>query len=192
MLTQAGVSGGVMIERRRFTVDEYERMIQAEILTADDRVELLDGEIVAMTPIGDEHADCVDDLNRFFVPAVGDRARVRIQNPIRLLPNSEPEPDVVLACPGRGHPAAKDLLLLIEVSDSSLERDRKLKLPLYASAGVAEVWIVDLVGRKVDVHRDPDPDGSYSSVSRHRPGETLTPRALPDIRLPVEKVFGEG
>lgn len=178
------------LQRRRFTVDEYERMIAAAVLTEDERVELLDGEVVAMPPIGEEHGDCVDALNHLLVPAAGDRARVRIQNPVRLPPGSEPEPDVVLARPGRGHPGPDDVLLLIEVGDATIEKDRRVKVPIYARAGVTEVWIVDLPGRLVEVHRGPEPDGGYTRVTRHRPGEVLSPLALPDVRVPVETVLG--
>ena len=183
----------VDVVRRRFTVDEYLHMVEAGILTECDRVELLDGDIVEMTPIGHRHATCVAALNRMLVTGVGARALVWPQGPIRLSERSQPEPDLALLRPRpvsyRDAPAVpQDVLLLIEVADSSLARDRGLKRPLYAAAGISEYWIVNVEDREIEVHSSPS-GTSYASVRRCRPGETLSPQAFPDLRVDVAEVF---
>ena len=130
--------------RRRFTVEEYERMGQVGILGEDDRVELLDGEIVAVSPTGPKHASVVDVLTEQLYARLLGRVAIRVQNPVRLLPRSEPEPDVVVARRRRdayrsSHPTAEDVLLVVEVADSPLVSDRAVELPIYARQGIAEV-----------------------------------------------------
>lgn len=184
--------------RWRFTVEEYERMGQVGIFTEDDRVELLDGEIVAMSPIGPMPASVVNRLTRLLVQRLGDRANVIVQNPVRLLPRSEPQPDLVVArersdCYAIGHPTAEDVLLVIEVSDSSLRTDQTVKVPIYARQGIVEVWLVDLASRSVASYADPDPDsahGRYREVRTLRADERLTPQALPELCLTVREIFG--
>lgn len=180
--------------RRRFTVEEYERMGQVGILGGDDRVELLDGEIVAMSPIGPKHAGVVDVLAEELILALGRRAAVRVQNPVRLPPRSEPEPDILVARRRRdsyrsSHPTAEDTLLVVEVADSSLETDRAVKLPIYARQGIPEVWIVDLAADVIHLHRDPA-DGAYRRVSVAGAGDVLVPVLLPDVALPVADLLG--
>ena len=169
-------------------------MGEAGILREDDRVELLEGEIVEMTPIGSRHAACVDRLNHFFARGVGPRAIVRVQNPVRLSERSEPQPDLALlrARPdfyARAHPGPSDILLLVEVADTSAEMDREVKMPLYARAGIPEVWIVDLEGECVEVYREPTPQG-YQNVRRIRRGQRVSPQAVPDLELAVDDLFG--
>lgn len=137
------------LTRHRFTVAEFHQMADAGIFTEDHRVELLDGEIVDMSPIGHRHAACVDRLNRLFVIRVGDAAQVRIQNPIVLDDYSEPEPDVALIRPRpdfyeSAHPTPGEVFLVVEVADATYETDRRIKIPLYAQSGIREVWLVDL------------------------------------------------
>src|SRR5262247_3069789 len=145
----------VALRRYRFTVDEYERLAQARVLTQTDRVELLDGEIVEMTPIGDRHASVVARLTSLFSKYLGDRSIVWVQNPIQLrVVRSMPQPDVVLVRPradfyAAGKPGPDDVLLLIEVMDTSAESDRGVKLPLYARAGIPEAWLLDLTTSRV-------------------------------------------
>jgi hypothetical protein len=180
---------------RRFTVDEYYRMGAAGILSPDDRVELIEGEIVEMPPIGDPHAWCVTVLTRLFVLVVGSAAIVRIQNPIRLSDYSEPVPDVVLARPRpelRGpqpHPTPREILLVVEVSDTTLAYDQRRKVPLYAREGVLEVWVVDLNGDRVWVYRDPSPTGDRVTLTLGR-GDRVAPLALPDLVLAVDDILG--
>ncbi|MGH8934405.1 MAG: Uma2 family endonuclease [Egibacteraceae bacterium] len=180
--------------RWRFTVDEYERMGQVGIFGEDDRVELLDGEIVNMTPIGPLHAGTVNYLAELLFRRPAGRAIVIVQNPLRLAPYSEPQPDIVVARRRDdyyrlGHPTAGDILLAIEVSDSSLRTDRKIKVPLYAYAGVPELWLADLAGRAVTVHTEPR-NGAYAQVRTAHPGESLTPCMIPDLTVAVSEIFG--
>jgi Uma2 family endonuclease len=146
----------VRVAPHRFTVDDYHAMARAGVLRDDDRVELIEGEIVDMTPIGSRHAAVVDLLTRWLVMGCGTRAIVRVQGPVRLGAHSEPQPDLLVLEPRddfyqRKPPTGDDVLLLIEVADSSLQYDQAVKLPLYARAGVREVWLVDLVRDEVNV-----------------------------------------
>lgn len=183
----------VDVVRRRFTVDEYLHMVEAGILTEDERVELLDGEIVEMTPVGHRHTARVAALNRVLLLGVGSRAVVWPQGPIRLSERSQPEPDLILLRPrpvsyGDAVPEPQDVLLLIEVADNSLARDRELKRRLYAAAGIPEYWIVNVQDREIEVHTSPS-GTSYASVRRCQPGEILSPQAFPDLRVDVAEVF---
>ncbi|HAM55228.1 MAG: hypothetical protein A2W08_08125 [Candidatus Rokubacteria bacterium RBG_16_73_20] len=184
----------VEIARRRFTVDEYHRMGQAGILSEDDRVELIRGEIVQMAPIGPRHAGCVAALNHVLVRAAGDRAILWPQNPVTLPPDSEPQPDIVLVRPRAdfyrsAHPQAADVLLLVEVADTTLRYDRRVKLPLYAAEGIRETWIVNLAEECVEVYREPAP-GGYRRTERFGRGAPVAPEAFPDIRLGVTDILG--
>lgn len=164
-------------QRHKLTVTDYYRLATAGSLTEDDRVELIDGDIIDMTPIGSLHASIVDDLARLLQLAVGEAARVRVQGPVRLGEFSEPEPDIVLLRPREdsyrsSHPGPADVLLIVEVADSSLVYDRDTKVPLYARHGIAEVWLVDAVNRRLVIHREPGP-GRYRVVVDPAPlGET--------------------
>lgn len=184
----------VQVQTRPFTVDEYHKMIRANILTEDDRVELLAGEIVQMSPIGTRHAACVNCLTHMFTLALGGRAIVSIQNPIQLSDLSEPEPDVAIVKSrpdfyAEAHPIPEDVLLLVEVADTSVGIDRAVKLPLYAEAGIVEVWLVDLIARRVAVCRQPTPQG-YADVQQMEPGQMLSPSAVPDFEVAVGEVIG--
>jgi Uma2 family endonuclease len=185
MVTEAAVYTPT---RYRFSVQEYEQMGERGILHADLRVELIDGEIIQMSPIGDRHMRCVNRFTRRLVLALGERAIVSIQNPVVLSGHDEPQPDVVVLWPSAeehaGTPLPGDVALLIEVSDSTLAYDRRVKLPLYARAGIAEVWIADLQHDTIIQHADPG-DGSYRSVATYRPGDVVACRAIPDLALAV-------
>ncbi|MBI4634933.1 MAG: Uma2 family endonuclease [Candidatus Rokubacteria bacterium] len=182
------------LTRRAFTVEEYHRLAQVGILGEDDRVELLEGEIVEMRPIGSRHARCVTDLDDLLHERVRGRAIVRVQNPVRLSERSEPQPDVALLRPrpdryASGHPGPADVLLLIEVAETSLETDRGVKVPLYARTGIAEVWLVDLSGEAIAVFREPGP-GGYGGVERVGRGGRVAPAVLPDLALGVDEILG--
>lgn len=169
-------------------------MGQAGILSEDDRVELIEGEIVVMTPIGSPHAGKVIRLNGLFVPRLGGRAMVNVQNPIILAAHSEPQPDLALLRPRpdwyeRSHPRPEDILLLIEIADTSLDYDRTVKVPLYAGAGIPEVWIVDLTAECIEVYQEPS-QGRYRRVQRFTRGQSLAPQAFPDLLLSVDELFG--
>jgi Uma2 family endonuclease len=182
-------------QKRRFTVDEYYRMGEAGIVGEDDRVELLDGQIYVMSPIGSEHASCVDRLTRLFVRRAGDDAIVRIQNPIRLDEASEPEPDLALLHPrddayASDHPGPADVMLVVEVADTSLQFDRDLKRPLYAAAGVPVVWLVDLDGQTIHVYSTPSGD-HYETHATHGPDDAVPVPPLPGPSpVPGREILG--
>lgn len=184
----------VPLLKRRFTVDEYHRMAEAGIFSEDDRVELIDGEIVEMTAIGSRHAACVNRLIRLLSDQFRTLAVVSAQNPVRLGTYSEPQPDLALLRPradfyASAHPGPGDTLLVIEVAETSLPFDRQIKLPLYARTGVPEVWIANLSEEAIEVHRQPSPDG-YRDVSRRTRGEHVSPAAFPDVTLAVAEILG--
>ena len=160
-------------------------MGRAGIFNEDGRVELIDGLIIPMSPIGDPHVDCVNQLtrlftSRFYAGEASPPAIVSVQNPVRLNDYSEPEPDVVLIRPERaGVPDAKDVLLLVEVADTTLAFDQEIKTPRYAAAGILEVWIVALEADHVAVYRKPGPSG-YAEESTFIRGEVLTIETLPE------------
>lgn len=179
--------------RRRFTVDEFARMGEAGIFTEDDRVELIEGDILEMTPIGPPHAWTVNRLAKLIGSRLEDRAYVSIQNPIRLGRHSEPQPDLVVAQPqdayARRHPEPGDVLLVIEVADSSLRYDRLEKVPRYGSAGIPETWLVDVGAGTVTAYTRPGP-GGYAAQRALRRGDALAATGLPELVLPVADIFG--
>ena len=180
-------------KRHRVTVDDYYRMAAAGILTADDRVELIEGEVIDMAPIGSRHGSVVKRLIAALSAVVQHRAVIAVQDPLRLSERSEPQPDLMLLEPRDdfyrdAHPAAADVLLLIEVADSSAGYDHRIKLPLYARHGVGEVWIVDLDHGLVRFCRDPRGD-TYADVTTTRtPGPTAV-RALPGLMVDLRGVL---
>ena len=180
--------------RRRFTMAEYYAMADAGILSENDRVELLDGDLIVLPPIGNWHGGSVKLFANTFPPILQGRAIIAVQDPVRLDEYSEPQPDVMLLrwrddFYRNGHPGPADVLLLIEVADSSIEFDRTVKLAAYARAGIPEVWIVARPERRIEVYSDPDA-GSYSTARYQGPGETVAPQAFPDISLPVDQIIG--
>jgi Uma2 family endonuclease len=184
----------VELTRRLFTVHDYYRMAEAGILSADDRVELIEGEIIQMPPIGSLHASVVDRLLALTYAELQPRqVHVRVQNPVRLDDRSEPVPDLALLRPRTdryrsAHPTPRDVLLLIEVSDTSLAYDRDIKVPLYASAGVPEVWVANVSAQLVEIHHDPG-EGEYRSRTEARAGDVISPLLIPELRLPVAEIF---
>ncbi len=191
-------AGGLLhhpwIVRWKLDVHEYHRMGEAGILTDDDRVELIEGELVQISPIVSGHSGTVNALTRLLVLAAGNRAMVSVQNPVRLDVHNEPQPDFALLRPRADDyrselPAPADVLLLIEVADSSLRFDRLVKLPLYARHRIPEVWIVDLPAGAVEVCRGPTPEG-YARVVREGRGASVEPEALPGLRLRVDAILG--
>jgi Uma2 family endonuclease len=183
----------VQAPRRLFTVDQFHQMGEAGIFSEDDRVELLAGEIVDMTPIGSRHAACVSRLTHLFAPHLGEAFVLRVQDPVQLDDYSEPQPDLALVKP-RGdfyrdaHPRPAEVLLLIEVADTSVEIDRAEKIPLYAASGVPEVWIVDLNAGHVDVYRDPA-SGGYQTHETVVRGGSLRPAALSQVELSADSLI---
>ena len=182
-----------VLNRHRLTVDEYYRMAETGVLAPDARVELIEGEIVDMAPIGSRHGSAVKRLNQLFVAAVGDRAIVAVQDPVRLSQRSEPQPDLMLLAPRadfyeHAHPTAADVLLLVEVSDTTARYDRGIKLQLYARHGVSEVWIVDLDNRVLRTFRGPK-DDTYTEVMETAHPSLLAPQALPGVSIDASKLL---
>lgn len=182
-----------LLTRRRFTVDDYHRMAKAGILHDDDRVELLDGEIVEMAPIGSRHAFAVNNLTAEFGEQAAGRVVISVQNPVRLSLHSEPQPDLLLLRPPRGRyaeslPGPDDVLLVVEVSDTTASYDRRVKLPRYAAAGIPEAWLVNLPRRSIEVHREPR-DGRCQQVTVYRRGDAITLLALPAITVAVNAIL---
>jgi Uma2 family endonuclease len=180
--------------RLRISVDRYQKMVAVGVLTKYDRVELIEGEILEMAPIGVAHAEVCDRLNRLLVMATGDCAIVRVGGPVDLGGYSEPQPDLlVLKNPGpegyrQAHPEAADVLLLIEVSDSSLAFDRGAKRDLYARYAVPEYWVVDIGGQRLIAYLDPVA-GSYQRTVEFRAGDTVCPQAIPHVRIVVASLL---
>jgi Uma2 family endonuclease len=181
------------VPRHRLTLAEYHRLGEAGVLGEADRVELIEGQLVDMSPIGTRHALAVDALNEGLVTAVAGRAGVRVQNPVDLNDRTEVQPDIALVRrPWQGYPAAHpgpiDIFLLIEVADTSLQTDRGAKLELYARAGIREFWIVDLTTDGVLVYRTPG-DGRYESISRVEPSGILEVQDLPGVAIRAASLF---
>ena len=185
----------VDLARRRFTVDEYQRMGEAGVFSENDRVELIDGEILTMSPIGSPHAAAIARATRALILMTGTRCIVRAQLPVRLERFSEPEPDFILARPRddfyqAGHPQPADVLLVIEIADSSLRYDRDIKMPLYARNDIVEYWLVDLASHTLTRYAAPG-GGTYREVSVHERGQVLSPASLPDCAIPVDELLVE-
>lgn len=181
-------------KRYRFTRADYHRMAQTGILAPNARVELIDGEIIEMNPIGRRHKASVDRLTRIFVPGVGAAAIVRVQSSIVLDDFGEPEPDLVLLrfradFYAESDEAPEDVLLVVEVADTSESYDRRTKAPQYARHGIVELWIVDLNRDRITRYVDPTPDG-YAATQVFRRGESLSPLAFPNLMLAVDDVLG--
>jgi Uma2 family endonuclease len=184
----------VLPERRLFTVEEYERMVEVGILGKADRVELIEGEIVQMTPINPPHLSVVARLNEFLVTRLHGVAITICQGPVRLFPSSMPEPDFAVLLPredyyGTALPQPADVHLVIEVSDTSLRYDRDRKLPLYSSYGIRETWIVDIPHAQILVARSPRPDG-YADIATIPRDGAISPEAFPDVVLEVRDILG--
>ena len=180
--------------RTGFTVAEYEQMVRAGVFREDDRIEMIEGQIIAMSPIGSSHSGHVNRLNRLFGSRAGQQILVGVQNPIRLT-RSEPQPDLALLKPraddyATAHPTASEVLLVVEVADTSADFDRNVKIPLYGRSGVAEAWLIDLSAGVIEVYREPNPSG-YGNKTTYVPGDSLAPIVLPDIVLTVAEILGK-
>ncbi|MCZ6675889.1 MAG: Uma2 family endonuclease [Candidatus Poribacteria bacterium] len=184
---------------RRLTVAEYHQMGEAGILSEDDRVELIDGVLIQMSPKRTRHSVVDSQLATHFYPLVLEgQAILRVQEPIILSDDTEPEPDLALVNPCEdayleAHPSSSDILLLIEVSDTTLETDKEIKLPRYAASGIPEVWIVNLVDDIIEVYQEPrkHPDGtvSYRKRSDFVSGDVLTLQVAPSLNIAVDEVL---
>ena len=182
------------LPRHRITVDEYYRMAEVGLLAENARVELIEGEIIDMAPIGSRHAAAVRRLTELLQRAAGDRATVSVQAPVRLNRASEPQPDVAVLKRrndfyAERHPAPGDVLLIIEVSDTTLRYDLEVKVPLYARHGVPEVWVVDLKGGRLHFFRSPE-EGKYKQVSSSADPRVREVAELPGVRIDLSGVAG--
>jgi Uma2 family endonuclease len=184
-----------VVSKRRFTVDDYHRMVEAGILSERERVELIDGEVVAMTPIGPRHNASVDRALRALVTSLGDEAIVRVQGSVRLDYYREPQPDLALLRPradfyASALPGPADILLIVEIAESSLDYDRDLKARVYADAGVREYWLVDLSDNVLSCYAKPL-GSAYQRVRTYHRGQVVAPELLPEHPLPVDVWLGE-
>ncbi len=191
----------VQLLKRQFSIQDYHQMVVAGILGEDERVELIQGKIIKMSPIGTRYASCVKRLLKLFSQSLGDSVTVAVQDPIELSNLSEPQPDLALLKPrddfyATGHPQPQDILLLVEVADTTIEgdfaertlRERTIKIPLYASSGICEVWLVDVNEQVIEVFREPTAN-NYQSIQKFQQGEIFV-QAFPNVGFAVEKILG--
>jgi Uma2 family endonuclease len=188
----------VVATRRKFTIDEYHQLVDLGFFTENDRIELIRGEIIEMAPKRTPHSVCNSLLWKQLYELVGKQAEIRVQEPITLLSNSEPEPDVVIAKKKAdnylsAHPVVEDIILIIEISDSTLQYDRETKLSLYAEAGIGCYWIVNLVGNCLEIYDRPFSDNqgkfNYKNKSILLPNESIEIPNFNNISLNLEAVF---
>ena len=181
------------VARYRFTVAEFLRMAEVGLLAEDDRVELVQGEIVELSPINVAHASTVSRLLAVLTRVLGQRVILSVQNPVQLDNESLPQPDIALLRPrddfySTHHPGPEDVFLLVEVSDTTLNYDRRTKSMLYGAAGIIEYWIVNLSEQRIEVYREPQSDG-YRTTTRYAPGETLSPLAFPGVDIDTAEIL---
>jgi len=183
---------------KRFTLAEYHRLLELGFLNEDDRVELIHGQIVEMTAKGTAHEVCITRLIRELLKLVGDRATLRSQSPLILPSDNEPEPDFTIVQNRAddylsSHPNPADVLLVIEISDSSLSYDQEVKLPLYAGAGISDYWIFNLVENHLEVYSEPyqDLQGKFGYGMKRiiLPNQAIALPCFPDLSLDLSKVF---
>ncbi|WP_375468944.1 Uma2 family endonuclease [uncultured Nostoc sp.] len=184
----------VQLLRRKFTVEQYHKMVESGIVTEDDRVELIRGEIIEMSQIGTKHAACVNRLVNLLVQLLGKGVILAAQNPVALNKNSEPQPDVALLKPrddfsATAHPQPQDIFLLIEVSHSTVMYGREEKIPLYTEANIIEVWLVDINEQIVEVYQQPTAV-RYQHIQKFASGQTLSIKAFPNVNITVNEIFG--
>lgn len=184
---------GVVAERKRFTVDEYHKLGSAGVLSEDDRIELVQGELIQMPPIGSVHAGIVGRLDRYFQASLGASAVVWTQNPVTFPPDSEPQPDLALLKARADDylstlPGSADVLLIIEVADTTLAYDRDVKIPLYAKNGIPEAWLIDVAARRLELYRDPGGEG-YRTLMRPDRDAMVSPLLLPHIAIDLKALF---
>ena len=182
-----------LIHRHRLSVDDYHLMAEAGILHEDSRVELINGDVVDMPPIGSEHAGTVKQLSRLFTLAIGQSALVSTQDPVVLGESSEPEPNIALLRSREdfyksSHPGSEDILLIVEVADSSVRYDREVKVPLFAQYEIPEVWLVDLPSRVLEIYQDPA-GGRYRRLIRPGALGMFSPKALPEVTFDLSGLF---
>ena len=182
----------IPLPRRALSVEDYHRMGEVGLFAPEERLELIHGDLVTMAPIGGKHLRLVNVLAQLFSMQVGRSAVVSVQNPISIPPDSEPQPDVALLrpeCWGRAAvPSADDILLVIEVADTTLARDREIKIPLYARHGIPEAWLFDVAGECTTIYRDPGPAGYRAEMTLARDA-AISPQLRPDVAISLAEVW---
>ena len=181
------------IPRRLLTLDEYHTIGTAGVLKEDDRIELIEGEMIEMAPIGSRHLAKVNRLARLLSQCIGDQAIVSVQNPIALPPHNEPQPDLALLKPRADDyegklPSAEDILLVIEVADTTLAYDRDAKMPIYARHDIVETWLVDIQGQTVSIYQEPGKNG-YRRILTPTRNESITPTQLPNVVIQLVDIW---
>jgi Uma2 family endonuclease len=181
----------IQVSKRLITAEEYHKMAEVGILQ-ERGLELIDGEIIKMTPIGSRHLSCVNLLNEILSEKLGRKVIISIQNPVRLNEYTEPEPDISILKRTEDRyanqlPSAEDVLLVIEVADSSVDYDRNVKLPLYAESGIPEYWLINLDQKEIEAYRKPL-GNAYRFRELLRPGDAIKAREM-ELEIPVEEVF---
>src|SRR5215213_4237192 len=184
----------VQIARRHFNIAEYYKMAAAGVFSEDDRVELIEGEIIEMNPIGSRHAACVGRLTKLLERLAGDRVIVWVQNPVQVNDHSEPLPDVALLKPrddfyAQANPQPQDVLLIVEVADSSVEYDRDIKIPVYAQAGIPEVWIINLPKEIVEIYTQLV-GNTYQEIRVVERGKSFASKSVQKLRVDVNAILG--
>ena len=190
-----GASRALGAFTHQFSVTDYALLAETGIVREDDRLELIEGRIVDMSPIGSSHASFVNRLLAICVRLFHPQAIVSVQNPVQLNAYSEPQPDLMLLQPrddfyAEHHPTPEDVLLLIEVADTSLEYDQQVKIPLYARSGIQEVWRLNLCNQTLEVYRVPSAEG-YQMTLILRDQQQVTPQAFPDVSLTIAHLLGK-
>lgn len=178
---------------KQITIDLYQQMGEKGLLTPEDRVQLIEGEILEMAPIGPRHGSVTGQLAKWFYRALGDAATVRLDNPVNLGEYSQPQPDLILLQPRvedyvASHPGPEDVILLVEVSDSTLEFDRGRKRELYARFAIREYWVIDVNSRSVGAYSEPA-NGEFQVASEYRLQDTISPKVFPQVAIAVKELF---
>jgi len=179
--------------RHQFTVKQFHQMAESGILSENERIELIRGEMIDMSPIGTRHAGCVLFLTHLLALLLGERALINVQNPMELDETSQPQPDIALLKPRpdfyrNSHPQPEDIFLLIEIADTTVKYDREVKIPLYAEANIPEVWLVDVNQEIMEVYRNPL-QGVYQDVQKLVKNQILSILAFPDVHINVSEIF---
>ncbi|QYX29811.1 Uma2 family endonuclease [Sphaerospermopsis torques-reginae] len=183
----------VQLLRHQFTVKQFHKMAESGILSENDRVELIRGEMIDMSPIGTRHSGCVLFLTNLLALLLGGRALINVQNPVELDEISEPQPDIALLKPRpdfyrNSHPQPEDIFLIIEVADTTVKYDRQVKIPLYAEANIPEVWLIDVNQEIIEVYRHPH-QGIYQYIQTLEKNQSLSILAFPGVSINVSEIF---
>ncbi len=181
------------IPRRLISIDDYHRMSEVGVLKEDDRIELIDGEMIKMAPIGSRHLAKVNRLARLLSQSAGNQVIVSVQNPIALPPNNEPQPDIALLKPRTDDyesalPGPSDILLVVEIADTTLSYDRDAKVPIYANHNIVETWLIDIQSKSLTICLDPS-DKGYQRFLTPQIDEVISPLLLPNVRVALRNFW---